>query len=67
MLRSSVLLVSFFSFSCYLFLFVVVVLVWGMNVVWTMRSGMYMHNVFNILYADDDDQKTLAEELSGGV
>lgn len=26
-----------------------------------------MHNEFNILYADDDDQKTLAEELSGGV
>lgn len=27
-----------------------------------------MHNEFNILYTDDnDDQKTLAEELSGGV
>lgn len=44
-----------------------------------MRSGMYMHNEFNIIYAYmlfadadvvvdvNDDQKTLAEELSGGV
>lgn len=55
------------SFSCYFILFVVVVFR-GMNVVWTMRSGMYTHNEFNILYTDDnDDQKTLAEELSGGV
>lgn len=57
-----------FLFLVIYFYLLLLYLVWGMNVVWTMRSGMYMHNEFNILYADDnDDQKTLAEELSGGV
>lgn len=69
--RCCFMLRRFFFLLYFLFCFYMLLFVWGMNVVWTMRSGMYMHNVIIILifvYADvDDDQKTLAEELSGGV